>query len=303
MFICHKKAIFATMNEIEKPFGHLQLLNTGYADHDADWNWRDVRSPFARIYYVTQGEAWVEMGGVRKHLTAGNLYIIPPFTTHTDICKGKFCHYYIHVYEDSTQGSVFEEMRFPFEITPDTGDLEMFRRLRKLNPLLALPESNPQSYDNYSTLFQNLSKNRLRSTWYSMETYGMLYVIVSRFLHYAEPKQIIRDERVKTAVDYIRQHINNRMEIRDLAAKAFLSVDHFIRIFRAETGETPISYIIRQKMERAEQLLVTTDMSVKEVASYLGYDETSYFIRLFRRKTSFTPVEYRKGRAQPYVVE
>ena len=43
------------MNEIEEPFGHLQLLNTGYADHDADWNWRDVRSPFARIYYVTQG--------------------------------------------------------------------------------------------------------------------------------------------------------------------------------------------------------------------------------------------------------
>jgi hypothetical protein len=43
---------------------HIFTLNVGYAYHNADWNWQNVRSPFARLYYVTEGEAQIEIDGV-----------------------------------------------------------------------------------------------------------------------------------------------------------------------------------------------------------------------------------------------
>ena len=77
------------------------VLNTGLALHDADWNWKNVYSPFTRLYYVTEGEAQVELEDGLHDLTPGHLYIIPAFCRHTNICHGPFVHYYLHLYEDS----------------------------------------------------------------------------------------------------------------------------------------------------------------------------------------------------------
>ena len=59
----------------------LTLLNVGIACHQADWNWHNVRSPFARIYYVVEGHAEILLSNKKLELTAGRLYLIPPFTT------------------------------------------------------------------------------------------------------------------------------------------------------------------------------------------------------------------------------
>ena len=86
---------------MENPENLIPLaLNVGYAVHEADWNWRNVRSPFARLYYVSAGEADVMLPDGMIHLTPGNLYLIPSYTLHSDVCNGHFEHYYVHLYED-----------------------------------------------------------------------------------------------------------------------------------------------------------------------------------------------------------
>ena len=52
---------------------NLQMLNVGLAHHNGDWNWKDVNSPFTRIFYVTEGEAWVKLPYKTVHLRPGNL--------------------------------------------------------------------------------------------------------------------------------------------------------------------------------------------------------------------------------------
>ena len=69
---------------------HIFTLNVGYAYHNADWNWQNVRSPFARLYYVTEGEAQIDIDGVVYTLRPEHLYFIPAFTKHTNICTGVF---------------------------------------------------------------------------------------------------------------------------------------------------------------------------------------------------------------------
>ena len=59
---------------------HLLTLNVGFARHNGDWNWKNVRSPFARLYYVSEGGAQVQIGGNYHNLTPRHLYFIPAFT-------------------------------------------------------------------------------------------------------------------------------------------------------------------------------------------------------------------------------
>jgi len=274
----------------------LQLiaLNVGYAVHEKDWNWKDVCSPFARLYYVTDGCAQVKTEKGIFNLEAGKMYLVPSFVRHDNICTSHFEHYYIHVYENSMSSDrIFEDFELPFQVNPGNVDLELFKRLCELNPQMSLPQSNPLSYDNQATLFQNIRINRMNNLKEQMETCGILSILVSRFLEHARPKQFAGDDRIKSVITHIRKHIETKITVNELAAMASLSIEHFIRMFKKETGMTPVVYLTKTKIERAMAMLVTSQMPVKAVALSLGFDDSSYFNRVFRKNVGMTPQQYR----------
>ena len=79
---------------------HLLVLNVGLAIHNADWNWQNISSPFTRLYYVTEGSAYIQLPTGKQELKPHHLYLIPAFTTHSYVCNSHFVHYYLHIYED-----------------------------------------------------------------------------------------------------------------------------------------------------------------------------------------------------------
>ena len=87
------------MKQIPIESFNLQMLNVGLAHHNGDWNWKEVSSPFTRIFYVTEGEAQLHLPEETVGLRPGYMYIIPPYTKHSYQCEGPFTHYYRHVYE------------------------------------------------------------------------------------------------------------------------------------------------------------------------------------------------------------
>lgn len=274
----------------------LQLitLNVGYAVHDRDWNWKNVCSPFARLYYVTDGAAQIKTEKGVFDLEPDKMYLVPSFVRHDNICSSHFEHYYIHVFENGTSSDrIFEDYELPFQVNPGSVDLQLFRRLCELNPQMSLPQSNPMSYDNQDTLFQNIRINRIHSLQEQMESNGILSILVSRFLEHARPKQIADDGRIQNVIYHIRKNIERKITVNELADMASLSVEHFIRVFKKETGITPILYISKAKMERAMVILVTSNLPVKTIALTLGYDDCSYFNRVFRKHVGMTPQQYR----------
>ena len=78
-----------------------------------------------------------------------------------------------------------------------------------------------------------------------------------------------------------------------LADQACITKDHFIRLFKKEVGMTPVQYISQKKIEKAQLLLVTENMSIKEISFLLSYDDHSYFNRLFKKITGTSPQDYR----------
>lgn len=273
---------------------HLLTLNVGFAYHDGDWNFRNVRSPFARLYLVVEGNARIRLESEWHDLTPGHLYFIPPFTNHSYFCDSPFSHYYIHIYENREGGAgILDELNFPVEADAHEYDLQLIKRLVYLNPFMKLPTPNPNVYDNHKTLVSNLELNLRRPFCDKVESRGILFTLFSRFLKQAHPKVEVSDSRIQQALSFIRKNIHCNPTLEQLATEACMSKDHFIRIFRQETGETPRSYIIKRKMEGAELLLVTTTMSVKQVAMRMGYDDCSYFNKTFKTFSGVTPAEYR----------
>lgn len=274
---------------------HLLTLNVGLAIHNGDWNWKNVRSPFARLYYVTEGTAQVELPSGIYTLLPNHLYYIPAYTMHSYVCDSEFSHYYIHIYEDhQSDMSLLDDWELPFEVNADALDVELFKRLCYINPFMKLPQSDPLVYDNHQTLVNNIQMNQRRPFCDKVESRGILYILMSRFLKYGTPKTEVKDDRIHQILNYIRKNICNHLDIDMLADKACMSKDHFIRVFKRETGETPNVYITKRKLEKAELTLVTTDMPVKNIADMLGYDDGSYFNRIFKKNAGVTPQQYRK---------
>lgn len=272
------------------------VLNVGLAMHNADWNWKNVSSPITRIYYVTEGEAKVEFSGYTQVLSPGNMYYIPAFTKHSYCCDSKFTHYYLHLYEDNKFNlNLLDSWDLPIEIPGTDLDLLLIKRLCEINPHMSLPKSDPATYDTNSILRQNLLINKKRTMCDRVESRGIVYQLLSRFLKRAVKKVNSGDERIEKAISYINMHIHETINLDLLAEEACLSKDHFIRLFRKETGITPLKYVNKKKIEKAQLLLLTNDMPVKNVAMSLSFEDYSYFSRLFKKKTGLTPQEYRNS--------
>lgn len=94
-------------------------------------------------------------------------------------------------------------------------------------------------------------------------------------------------------MDYIDAHLHEDISLDVLAVLTGLTTYHFLRLFKQSTGETPLQFIIRCRMERAKALLAAR-VSVTDVAMDVGYESVSHFITLFKRRTGRTPFEYQR---------
>ena len=275
---------------------HLLALNAGCCYHNGDWNWTNVRSPFLRLYYVTESTAEVELPSGRFRLTPHHLYMIPAYTVHNCFCNSHFVHYYIHIFEDiQNEPAILEDLEMPVEVEAQPGDLELIKRLCDINPELKIPASNPNTYDNHQTLVDNYLKNQQSAFHKKVESHGIMIILLSRFLRLASAKSEVKDNRIQQTLTYIRKNIGQTIDFDHLASMACMSKGHFFRTFREHTGETPNQFVTKRKLELAELALVTTNKPIKNIATSLGYEDYSYFIRAFRKNVGVTPQQYREN--------
>ncbi|MDR1525088.1 MAG: AraC family transcriptional regulator [Tannerella sp.] len=275
------------------------LLNAGYASHNADWNWKNVCSPFVRIHFVKHGTAKIIREGGMYELKENHLYLTPSYIKHAYECDGVLELYYLHIYEDSGKNpSIFELASFPVEITADSLIIRLIERLIEINPERGLRYYDPHSYDNSATLADNIARQKNSPVACELETQGILKQIISRFLMKAEYKNEPVEKRILKTLHYIHKNIGETVDLDDLAEMCYLTKDHFIRLFKKEMNCTPGKYITRKKIETAQLRLLINGMTIKDTAYSLGFDNISYFTRLFKKITGESPGDYKK-KTQP----
>lgn len=275
---------------------NFQMLNVGLAFHDADWNWKNVVSPFTRIYLVTEGHAKLYLPNGVTDLKPSYMYIIPAHTVHSYECMGKFSHYYLHFYEGfKKETDIFDFYEFPVEVDADSLDGSIFYNMCKHHPETTLPASDPSSYDTMGKFMDYVHRYNELALDAKLELRGSMLLLFSRFVKYAKPRVWTKDKRLARTLNYIHNNIYEEIRIDDLASIACVTKSHFIRLFSKTFGMSPLQYINKKKIERAELLLITENAPIKEIAYDLGYNDHSYFIRLFKKIVGITPMAYRRS--------
>jgi AraC family transcriptional regulator len=119
---------------------------------------------------------------------------------------------------------------------------------------------------------------------------------------YTKPADGISSQRgglpirqLRKVEDYIGEHLSEETSVERLAELAELSPSHFAHVFKETTGMTPLQFITRQRITRAQQLIRETSRSLIDVGLEVGYSSPSHFAQVFRRVVGVTPSEFRSS--------
>lgn len=100
---------------------------------------------------------------------------------------------------------------------------------------------------------------------------------------------------VETIRRYIREHIQEELGRNELANLVYLNPDYLSHIFRERAGMSLVDFITAERIKKARELLIATDLSIRDIALAVGYSNISYFSRQFKRSLGKTPLEFRRS--------
>jgi transcriptional regulator GlxA family with amidase domain len=103
-----------------------------------------------------------------------------------------------------------------------------------------------------------------------------------------------KDIEILQIREWIEKHLNDPVTIENLAREACMSCRTLERRFKKATGQSPLTYIQRMKVEAAKLKLATTNLSISEICYQLGYENSGSFRKIFARWVTLLPSEYRK---------
>nr|MCR5100332.1 AraC family transcriptional regulator [Butyrivibrio sp.] len=150
---------------------------------------------------------------------------------------------------------------------------------------------------NFRTLYQQLYKLYLecKNTNVSDEASVSISILtlLQSLIASSKDNSSISDS-VKKATSYIAENFKEKISINKISKIAGFSPYYFTRVFKKETGLTPHQYLISTRISAAKYSLASTQLSIEEIASTCGFDDTSAFCYTFRKWEGLTPTEYRK---------
>lgn len=100
--------------------------------------------------------------------------------------------------------------------------------------------------------------------------------------------------RLQRVFEHVRENISQELSVAQLSQVVGMSQYYFSKLFKMSTGTTPHQYVMRQRVERAQELLRETRTPLLEVASKVGFETQSHFTSVFRHMLGITPKRYRE---------
>jgi len=267
-----------TSAEHEELICGLLPTDVGYFPHAANHARERISGIDQAIFiYCTKGTGWCEIDGRMRTVKPGDLLVIPPATPHA---YGANRDQPWSIYWFHASGKLLSAFLRELEVSPDQPVIPMgdgTQILSLFEELLAVIEHG------YAT----------EQLLCASHTLAHLMVVLIREHRNSPHESPGTRQRIATTIDYMKQHLPQPLQLDALAAIAHLSRSRFVDLFKQQTGYSPIDYFIRLRMQRACRLLDTTAMSVKVIATALGYEDQLYFSRVFRRVNRLTPTQYR----------
>lgn len=118
--------------------------------------------------------------------------------------------------------------------------------------------------------------------------------IFEKLLAYRHKPAKSEDSLAGQAQLYIEKNYDKNISLGEVAELLHVHKGYLCRVFKEETGENLMQYVVNRKMEKAKEMLATTSLKLYEISDKLGFATPQYFSLVFKRQTGLTPNEYKK---------
>ena len=244
-----------------------QIHECGLLRLNAGWNFQGVCSPFWRLYYDRTPGAWIESGGRRHALTPARFVLVPDGVAFNCGSRPGAEHMWLHfsLYPSLTEATA-GILEIPATHTGRAVARELQRRIERRE---AVPAAHT------GTALLHLVFAEMGPEWSA-----------------AIPP------RLRTLYTWIQHSLGGKISNEHLSAQAGLSVEAFIRWFKAASGRTPAAFVAGRRIREACRRLAFSDDSIEQIAEAVGFANRHHFSRVFKQHAGCGPAQFRRGRTQ-----
>jgi AraC family transcriptional regulator of arabinose operon len=255
----------------------VDLSYAAYTKVERAWEDIDYTPMLNKFYYIMEGEGFLRIRGQTFYPKPQELYLLPAnsiqsYGTINDNTFGKYwCHF-----------------------TAKIGEIHLFDVLE--TPSFIRIDQPERWKDRFERLVDYSFSDKLTSR---LQTNSILLELIAAYIEQCDKvkfnlKAAPAFEKMNVVLQHIETHLKDNLTVEALAQIAHFHPNYFIQIFKNFTGNSPIQYINRVRLDKAKHLLTMTELNVSAIADAVGL-ELSYFSRMFREHNGLSPSAYRES--------
>jgi len=260
------------------PF-YMEMAGISYCD--GTYRMKRQESAETVLEYIVEGRGYLNVDGENYAATKGDVYILRKKTTHTywSDAKSPWVKIFFNI-----RGSLAEKI------------LEEYKLGTKGKVVL----NGEGLEEDFREMLARVSDNTISQAERFDEASIDLLKIIIKLANLEKMRGNLKgdlmsvEDEMNKLIEYITMNPKRIVSNQELGDVIYHSKDYVIKRFFANFGVTPYEYQIQQKIFSAKNLLGHTKMSVKEIASSLGYDDQHYFSYMFKKRCGLSPTQYRK---------
>lgn len=229
------------------------------------------------LIYCNQGRGWLELDGKEWTVEKNSAFLIPAHVPHKYGADpdNPWSNYWAHF--QGEQAAAFCEL-----IYPDLG-----------SPVVHLPR-HQEMVACIEQLYQFMSSVHTYSALVAASgALSQLLSVIQFRMRSSEHRNRTADENIDKSVEFMHRNLANKLTLKELAGIAGMSPNHYGVLFTKRYYSTPIDYFNRLKIQRACELLSTTNLRIADVGEQLGFPDPYYFSRIFKKIMGISPRNYR----------
>lgn len=277
--------IFYNRNDTTRPLEGLEKMQLLYAcrtsmEQGGMPSAFHVHENHLELQYIEEGEAVIRIGERIYNVQAGDVVVYNAGSRHDESAEGGMRFYNCAIKGVALPGKADGALLMPEE-----------------SPILHTGKLRPLVQELFKEIHRHIVEGRSRSGSICHYLLGLLLtLLIYEIPHEEEDNHEQLDEYFRQSKLYMEEHFAEELSIEELSSLARMSPSGFAHQFKKKVGISPLQYLIRCRIGRAQNLLISTDKSITDISIEVGYDNLSHFNNQFKRFVGLSPQQYRKAR-------